>query len=321
MNKLNTIFIISLLITTNYCSGSETVKSLVPEAEKIVLNSLKSQNAGIRANAVEVISEGKKTELMENVVVLLDDPAISVRFSAVVAMGDMQYGPSEAKLKQLLKDPDLNVAVAAAYALYKIGGDIKYLNPIEDSAGSVDQTVKANVAMLLGKLKSKHSLPILHKLKDNLDSSDAVALNATEAIARIEPDDKIYKKIWTMLISVYADKRYMGIHAMGAFGGVKGANAIITLLDDESPEVRLAAAEQLGMLGDNSGQIVVQEYLNNPEQVEKPIMNRRNVLAALAIGQIGSEPLIAHLPKLLKNESPSVQLAAAESIFILAIGH
>jgi len=321
MNKLNTIFIISLLITTNYCSGSETVKSLVPEAEKIVLNSLKSPNAGIRANAVEVISEGKKTELMENVVVLLDDPAISVRFSAVVAMGDMQYGPSEAKLKQLLKDPDLNVAVAAAYALYKIGGDIKYLNPIEDSAGSVDQTVKANVAMLLGKLKSKHSLPILHKLKDNLDSSDAVALNATEAIARIEPDDKIYKKIWTMLISVYADKRYMGIHAMGAFGGVKGANAIITLLDDESPEVRLAAAEQLGMLGDNSGQIVVQEYLNNPEQVEKPIMNRRNVLAALAIGQIGSEPLIAHLPKLLKNESPSVQLAAAESIFILAIGH
>ncbi|MFA5292804.1 MAG: hypothetical protein WC496_07195 [Phycisphaerae bacterium] len=321
MNKLNTIFIISLLITANYCTGSETVKSLVPEAEAIVLNSLKSSDARIRANAVEVISEGKKTEMMENVVALLDDPAVAVRFAAVVAIGDMLYGPGEAKLKPLLKDPDLNVAVATAYALYKIGGDIKYLKPIEDSADSPDQTVKANVAMLLGKLKSKHSLPILHKLKDDLNAGDAVALNATEAIARIEPNDEIYKKIWTMLISVYADKRYMGVRAMGAFGGVKGANAIITLLDDEVAEVRLAAAEQLGMIGDNSGQIVILEYLNNPEQAEKPIIDRRNVLAALAIGSIGTEPLIAHLPKLLKNESQPVRLAAAESIFILATGH
>jgi len=112
----------------------------------------------------------------------------------------------------------------------------------------------------------------------------------------------------------------MGTRAMGAFGGSKGANAIITILDDEVPEVRLAAAEELGILGDKSGEIVVLEYLNNPEQVEKAISERRNTLAALAIGQIGTEPLIAHLPKLLKNESPFVQLACTKSIFILAKG-
>ena len=318
MNKMRVILVITILITSTYGAGSEAIKSLVPNAEKIVLNGLKSSDARIRSNAIEVVASGQKIELMPKVVALLDDTDMPVRFTAAVALGDTQYKAGEKKLVQSLKDADLNVVIAASYALCKLGNQ-EYLAMIENSAKADDQTVKANAAMLLGKLKSKRSLPLLYKLKDNPDSSDTVAFNAVEAIARIG-DDKIYSKIWTMLISVYADDRYMGVYAMGAFGGVKGANAIITLLDDDVVEVRLTAAEELGMLGDNSGQIVVLEYLNSPESAEKETIERRNTLAALAIGQIGTEPLIAHLPKLLKNDSPFVRLAAAKSIFILANG-
>ena len=318
MNKMRVILVITILITSTYGAGSEAIKSLVPNAEKIVLNGLKSSDARIRSNAIEVVASGQKIELMPKVVALLDDADMPVRFAAAVALGDTQYKAGEKKLVQSLKDSDLNVVIAVSYALCKLGNQ-EYLAMIENSAKTDDQTVKANAAMLLGKLKSKRSLPLLYKLKDNPDSSDTVAFNAVEAIARIG-DDKIYSKIWTMLISVYADDRYMGVYAMGAFGGVKGANAIITLLDDDVVEVRLTAAEELGMLGDKSGQIVVLEYLNSPESAEKETIERRNTLAALAIGQIGTEPLIAHLPKLLKNDSPFVRLAAAKSIFILANG-
>ncbi|MBU1260147.1 MAG: HEAT repeat domain-containing protein [Planctomycetes bacterium] len=318
MNKIRVILVITILITSSYCAGSETVKNLAPDAEKIVLNGMESPDARIRANAIEVVASGQKIEIMPKVVELLNDADMPVRFAAAVAIGDMRYKAGEKKLVQMLKDSDLNVVIAAAYALCKLGNQ-EYLAMIESAAGTDDQTVKANAAMLLGKLKSKSSLPLLYKLKDDPDASDIVAFNAVEAIARIG-DDKIYSKIWTMLISVYADDRYIGVQAMGALGGVKGANAIITLLDDDVVEVRLAAAEELGMLGEASGQIVVLEYLNSPEAAEKETVERRNTLAALAIGQIGTESLTAHLPKLLKNDSPFVRLAAAKSVFILTKG-
>jgi HEAT repeat protein len=316
-NKIITLIIISLLISSNYCCASDSVKKLVPEAEKIVLAGLNNSDIAIKDNVIEVIAAGQITDMMPKVVALLDDPAVAVRFTAAVAIGDMQYKQAEKKLKKMLKDPDLNVAIAACYALYKIDNDEKDLKSIEDFASNSSQLLQANVAMLLGKLKNQSSLHILYKLKDNPSSSDAVAYNATEAIARIG-DIKIYQKIWALLISVYVDDRCMGVQAMGALGGGKGKNALLTMLDDAEPQVRLIAAGQLGELGDKSGQSVVLTYLNSAPPAEKSIAERRNVLAAMAIGQIGSEELTAHLSKLLNNESSFVRLAAVRSVFLLA---
>ena len=313
-DKFCIIFVITFLISVGYCGKSETVKGLVGEAEKVVSNALKSPDAGIRDNAIEVASQ--KNDFLPKIAELLKDDMISVRFTAAVAIGDSGYKGCEKQLQQLLKDPDLNVRIAAAYALCKLG-EKQHLSIIEKAAEVNDQTVKANTAMLLGKLKSTESLAILYRLKDNPNSSYAVAFNATEAIARIG-DEKIYQRIWAMLISVYVDDRCMGIQAMSALGGVKGTNAILAMLDDEVSQVRLAAAEQLGALGDTSGQFVVLEYLNSSQRQEKIMAERCNVLAALAIGQIGTEKLAEYLPKLLKNDSPAVQLAAAKSVFMLA---
>ncbi len=312
------ISVLTSLFTSSYCNASEAAKGLVAEAEKVVSSCLKSPDGIIRTNAIEVITSSQKSEFFPKIVELLKDDIVPVRFAAAVAIGDLKYKGCEKNLRQLLKDPDLNVKIAAAYALCRLG-EMQRLAVIQKAAKVDDQTVKANAAMLLGKLKSVESLPILYHLKDSENSSDAVAFNATEAIARIG-DEKIYQKIWTMLISVYADDRCMGIYAMGALGGNKGVNTILTMLDDDVPQVRLAAAEQLGALGDTSGQFVVLEYLTNPQQQEKVVADRCNVLAALAIGQIGTEKLVGYLPKLLKNDSPAVRLAAAKSIFILA-GH
>jgi len=307
--------IISLLLATNYCAGAETVKGLVPEAKKIISECLKSSDNQIKANAVEVVAETGSEEMINDVVALLNDPDITVRFAAAIAMGDMKYTDSREKLEKMTKDSDLNVATASSYALYQMG-ETKYLKTVEDYASSNDQTVKANAVMLLGKAKDKHALPILYQLKNDADSTDLVAFGATEAIARIG-DERIYKKVWTMLINVQADVRYMGIQSMASLGGSKGTNAILSMLDDEITEIRLYAAERLGWLGDKSGQSVVLEYFTNPEPTDKLVIDRCNVLAALAIGQIGTEPLTAHLPKLLKNDSPFVKLAAAKSVFML----
>jgi HEAT repeat protein len=317
------LFIALTLLAVNYCFAVD-VKSLVPAAEKNVSDALKGSDGRMKANAIEVASSTGQVQFAPKIAELLKDPVVPVRFAAALAIGDLQYKTSEQMLQKFLDDPDLNVRIAAACALYKLGNK-QYLSIIQASAKQNDQTVKANVAMLLGKLKSTESLPILYKIKDEPNSNDASAFSATEAIARIG-DEKIYPKIWAMLISVYADDRYMGTRAMGSFGGTKGAEALLTMLEDEVPEVRLSAAELLGSLGDPSGTMIVLEYLTNADQKdekmkqkdEKRVMDMRNAIAALAIGQIGDAKLIEYLPKLLKSDSPAVRLSASKSVFILA---
>jgi HEAT repeat protein len=313
------IFVITILFAGCYGFGAE-VKNHVPEAEKIVSQGLKDPDARIRANAIEVVSATQKIQFAPEVTELLKDPDVLVRFAAALAIGDLQYKKSEKNLHQFLDDSDINVRIATAYALCKLGQK-QYLSVIQASVSQNDPTVQANAVMLLGKLKNTESLPILYKLKDDPNSDKTVSICSAEAIARIG-DEKIYPKIWALLISAYAEDRYMGVLAMGALGGTKGANALLTMLDDEVVEVRLSAAEQLGTLGDPSGRIIVSEYFTQPDSKdEKQVVDRRNTLAAMAIGPIRDKKLAEYLPKLLKSDSPVVRLAAAKSVFILAGGN
>ena len=89
------------------------------------------------------------------------------------------------------------------------------------------------------------------------------------------------------------------------------------MLDDEVLEVRLIAAEQLGMLGDAGGEPEVLDVFteNLAAGLEEKDVEQINVLAALAIGQIGTDSLLKFLPGLLKDNSEFVRIAAAEAVF------
>ena len=129
-------------------------------------------------------------------------------------------------------------------------------------------------------------------------------------------DERIYPKLWTQLISAYADDRILGIRAMGELGTEQAKNAILTMLDDTVPEVRLAAAEQLGKLGEPVGQAKVAEVFEKDLLAGMDMESRQRVkvLSALAIGEIDSESLARHLPPLLKDSSKPVRLAAAKAV-------
>jgi len=110
----------------------------------------------------------------------------------------------------------------------------------------------------------------------------------------------------------------MGIDAMGALASAEAAGAVVSMLDDDVPEVRLAAAKQLGILKDKSGQIIVEEYFKNPPpQRSAEEIERQDVLAALAIGRIGAKSLRPYLSELIKSSSGQVRLAAAEAVLLL----
>jgi HEAT repeat protein len=304
--------------TGSVTAGSPVSNELEVRATQIIQQALANSNPQVRANAIEIVATipiSRAHKFMPEVQQLLKDEFVPVRFAAAVAIGDTGYSQARGDIIQLLKDDNENAKVAAAYAAYKLGY-AGGLATIRTSIKSQDQSVRANAAFLLGKSgeSPRRALPLLYETMRDETSDEKVMLSSIEAIARLG-DNKIYQKLWAMLISAYADDRVCGIRAMGALGTPQAKDSILTMLKDDLTEVRLVAAEQLGSMGDTAGEKVVIDALTkdtaNAQDQETKV--RIQTLAALAIGQIRTPALKNFLPELLKSEFQFARLAAAKA--------
>ena len=320
------LIFISLVLSVAGCNESMQTSGhnrsassagLFSEAERIIRQALIDENPEIRTNAIEVVATTQKVELLPEVQRLLMDNFVPVRFSAAWAMGDTKYIPAKSSLELLLKDNDENVRIAAAYALNKLGYRQNF-RLLTKAVTSKDQTVRANAVLLLGKSGDKSALKILYWTLKDQGSDDKVRYQAIEAIARLG-DERIIPQLWTMLLSAYADVRVMGVYAAGALGTIKTKDILITKLDDDILEVRLAAAEQLAILGDNAGEAKVLEVFRRhmTTKLDENERQRINILSAMAIGRIGTPSAKKLLPKLLNDQSKSVRIAAAKAVLLL----
>ncbi len=285
------------------------------KALRIIEEALADNDPLIRVHAIEVVASTRQLKLMPQVHRLLNDKSMPVRFAAALAVGDLEYSPAKRSVNKLLKDNDANVIIAAAYAMGKLGS-FEYLEVLRKAAAREDQKVRANAVLLLGKSGDKSSLQLLwHALQDK-DSDDRVVYQSAEAIAMLG-DEQIFPKLWSMLISAYADVRLMGVRAMGKLGTPEAKNALIRMLDDDILEVRLVAAEQLGVFRNTIGEPKVLDVFEKKltRTLDKQASERTNVLTALAIGQIHTPGLRKFLPQLLENESKFVRIAAAKAVF------
>ena len=267
----------------------------------------------VRSSAIEVIVQTRQSRLMPKVKRSIRDQIVPVRFSALVAMGELRYSLAKRDIHQIFNEENENpsVRLAAAYALDRLG-EKQYANHYYDAITSMDMTLRANSALLLGRSGDRNTLKLLYWALEDRDSDDRVLQQAIESVAMMG-DEKIYQKLWTELISAYADDRIHGIRGMGHLGTEPAKQALATLLEDPVLEVRLAAAEQLGRYNDPVGQYRVQEAFKPDLNRDAAAQIRIKVMAAMAIGEIGTGSLIQHLPRLLNDASPFVRIAAAKA--------
>ena len=300
-------------------NGAATdVNKLKPLAVSIVDRALASDNGIIKSHAIEVVSTTGVKEFVPAVMRHLQDDSIAVRFAAAMAIGDMKYEPGKFAVERLMNDDNANAKIAAAYALTRLG-EAGHRKTIIDAVKSKDQTVRANAALLIGKLKDRSSLEMLYWVVNDADTGDMARMQAAESIAMLG-DKNIYEKIWgNYLISKYVDDKIIGIRAMGALNTIEARNSIISMLDDETAAVRMAAAEQLGQMGDRTGAIEVLEYLTKSGfSVSKTRISAADSLASTAIGRIGGDELTRYLPEMLRSNSEQIRLNAAQSVLLLA---
>lgn len=290
------------------------VETLKPRALTIVKNGLSHDNAYIRNHAVEIVAASNSREFMPDILERLGDTSTAVRFAAASAIGDMQCFGYEKHVARLLDDANENVRIAAAYALLKLNQP-EHHAMLRQAASHSDPTVRANAVLLLGKLGNRGDLGLLYEVLAASDSPDKVRLQAVESIARLGDEQMYRSKLWALLISKYADDRVMGIRGMGALKTAEAVNAIVIMLQDDVLEVRLAAAEQLGQLGDKRGQDEVYAYFQSSPNLNQ--VDMANNMAVTAIGRIGTDRLTAYLPDAFASESEYIQLLAAQAVLLL----
>lgn len=312
-----TIFIFGCEESSQTLGDDYIANKASPQAQayQIIQNALDDTNPVARVNAIEVIATTGQFRLMPKVERLLRDEFAPVRFASALAIGDMRYSQAKSSLSPLLKDRDVNVVVAASYSMGKLGST-EYFEVVRKAIQNNDQTVRANAAFLLGKTGDKSSLDILKSAQEDKNSNDKVRFQILEARARLG-DTEVLQKLWAIVYSAFADDRIMGIRAIGLLGTSKARDILVTKLDDDVLEVRLAAAEQLGKLQDRIGESEVLEVFekNLTVGLDAEAIERANVLTALAIGEICTPDLENFLPQLLKNESKFVRIAAAKAVF------
>lgn len=295
-------------------SQSDSLRKLKPQSIQILRDALEDNEPQIRVRAIEVVSETKQSELMPIVQRLLTDDFVPVRFAAALAVGDMRYTPAKPTLARLIQVKEDNTKIASAYALSKLGMP-QGLNLIRKALQSNDQIVRANAVTLLGKAGNVSDIELLRKIQQEEKSKEKARFQALEARARLGDSDAL-KRLWAIAFSSYADDRAFAIKALGALGTQKAKEIIFTKLDDDVLEVQLTAAEQLGMLGDNSGEPeilkVFEENLTTGMDAQE--VERVKVLATLAIGKIKTSSLSKYLPTLLADRSKTVRIAAAKAV-------
>ncbi len=290
-----------------------TTEDLQTKARQIIFEGLADSNPQIRANAVEIVATTRDIRLMPKVQKLLADEIVPVRFAAALAVGDLEYALARDNVGSLLNDPNPNIQIAASYAMFRLGNPEHY-EVLRRSLDSQDQTVRANAALLLGKCGKQEGIALLYETLQRNDSSEKVIAQAVEAIAMLR-DPRIYSLLWTRLISAYVEDRVSGIRGMCALGTPDAKSAMVTMLKDPVPEVRLVAAEQLGKLGDPTGEREVLAIIDKNFPSDSPQgQSQVKMLAALAMGEIGAPAVTKHLPSLLKDKSKGVRLAAAKAV-------
>jgi HEAT repeat protein len=296
-------------------ASEDSDSQLQTKAYQVISECLNNPDPILRSNAAEVVGTVRLTPLMPRIAQLFNDPVVPVRFQALIAAGDMKYTMASSNIQQIYmtSQQDINVRMAAAYALVQMGS-LQHANYYKQQIKHTNPTIRANAALLIGKSGNRSDLPLLEWAINDSESNERVRLQVLESLARLQSPN-VYEKIWTRLISAFADDRILGIQAMAHLESYQAISAITTMLDDEVPEVRLAAAEQLGKLGDPIGESAVKEVLEKPVSGDMATQMRTKIMATLAIGEIDSDALAKYLPKLLKDTSKMVQLAAAKAIF------
>jgi HEAT repeat protein len=186
-------------------------------------------------------------------------------------------------------------------------GDARYSHDLERYAADTEPEIRGKTALVLGLLGEPSAVNLLHPLL--YDPSEPVRLQAAESLWRLGDTDGLDALV-EAAVSRYPDDLILATLALAEPRNTLVIQHVRANLVNDYPEVSLAAARALGMLGSDEGYTIATQGLASVDP-------RQRFLGALALGAIGRSDAQPKLAPLLKDASPQVRIGAATALLEL----
>jgi HEAT repeat protein len=256
---------------------ADTMRKMGPAAVDILLANIDDKDLAKTAIIIDILGQiGDERAVMPLIEVLEKSNDYHVRTSAVKALGrigdmravwpliqavkargfDARYlivealvnigQPAVAQLIEALQNKHTDVVCTAAQALFSIGDEQAAPHLIELIRRTDSDEVRIFLIRALGELKDERAAVLLvAALQDQISS---VVRLAKEGLVKIGPS--AVPPLVTALKTASAETvRVSSIHVLGQIKDRRALEPLIMALNDNSPQVRQAAATALGRLG------------------------------------------------------------------------
>lgn len=294
------------------------VKDRRHAAIALLLEASGSPDPLIRAHAIDALVLAPKY-VEEPIRRGLVDDNRGVRFTAAMSVGRLKLTSLSPLLEPLLHDDSQSVQAAAIYGLIRTGHDVDP-TPLAKMLLSDDPEVKANAALVLGELGNKSAIDMLRfavgKGLNRIPSSRAkvVELQLAEAMVMLGARQQID----AIRAALFAPTEEAELSALACqmCGRLRDTGAVPDLsniarndtVSGKPVEVRLAAVMALAEI-DRTRLLpdIPLQYVNNPDW-------RLRAQAAYTLGAIADPNTMTQLSRLMADENPIVQVAAARAM-------
>jgi HEAT repeat protein len=295
-------------------------------AISVLLQAAESNDPLLRANAIEALQnepEHREAAIRRG----LADENRGVRFVAAMSVGKARVATLAPLVEPLLHDESASVQAAAIFALKRCGQNID-LNPLAAMLRGDDPEVKGNAALVLGELGDQTALPLLQStagrglVRTPLARRKVVDLQMAEAMVKLG----LTNELDVIRAALYAPTEEAELAALACqmCGELRDGGAVSDLVNlamhagkgERPPEIRMAAALAVAIIQPQRALIEVPSgYTSSP-------MPEQRAQAAYTLGAmsgVSKAMLVAlsHLSRLLNDQSPHVQVAAAGAILRL----
>ncbi len=276
------------------------------DAERLIVQVFHSDDEYLRANAIEAMQVVPE-RLLPMVQLGLKDPSPVVRFTALMLIGKCTLAELGNEAVEFLSDRSPSVRAAALFAVRACGRDTD-LRELPTLLVDKSSTVRRNTAMVIGLMGEKSAI---HMLRDLSRVSMHTVHPVEQMINRLQIAEAILllgddKELDTVRAGAYSRSVEVRVLAITILGNVKDLamiEAFPPMLQDETIEVRLAAATTLAKLGRDDGLDVILEGANfDAEDV------KNSVLAFL--GKVAEGPSVAAFRRLVGDPSEQHRVAA-----------
>jgi HEAT repeat protein len=292
-------------------------------AISVLLQAAESNDPQLRANAIEALQN--EQDFREPAIRRgLADENRGVRFVAAMSVGKARITSLAPLVEPLLHDDSPSVQAAAIFALKRCGHKID-LNPLATMLRGDDPEVKGNAAYVLGELGDKTALPLLQStagkglLRTPLARRKVVDLQMAEAMVKLGS----IVEMEVIRASLYAPVEEAELAALACqmCGELRDGGAVSDLVNlamrtgngERPPEVRMAAALAVALIHPHRALVEVPSSYTSSARPQQRAQ-AAYTLGAMSGGSKASMVALSHLSRLLSDQNPQVQVAAAGAI-------